>query len=492
MKKIRLFLTLLTVFSLGACSVVRQNDKPSEDDNNESLKISLDETSIALVIGDTHTLTVKTTANLPYSFSSDNPNVATVDETGKITGVVQGDTLIRVFYTAYPNVKALCSVSVTDDSSLSNLTINTIFESHDYNTNYVSTTYGSLGVSFYRLASQARTPSNGFALLYPHSDYYNAIDENPYLPGAVYNDTIMTGLKQIVLSYSGKGIVRYGVNKMMGNTFALEDSIGHINEVTISTGNSSYFSIETTDTQLILASITLRYYYSGGKVTTAVNYAADRALPTRYLNPVEGQSATLATSSQKRGDTLYSTKLKTYHYYSSQYCIDNNLDPSSVSYTDPIDVANYYYLFNSLPPNYGASSSPGVDSSASYAPVMKVYNLSSYFGEFTRQASTYTRTSGYAASVPYGSPNLYIEFDIDLNDDYSLDTRDVGRLVTWVYGFNCYDDGVPVSVFTGDHYLTFWEYNNFGGWNHYFDGNTADTVRSGYAFSKATNCNYAL
>lgn len=58
---------------------------------------------------------------------------------------------------------------------------------------------------------------------------------------------------------------------------------------------------------------------------------------------------------------------------------------------------------------------------------------------------------------------------IDVNGAYSLNNRQVGRVVVWEYGFSCYGNNNPVCIYTDDHYATFQEYDCMGGFAHRFN-----------------------
>ena len=99
--------------------------------------------------------------------------------------------------------------------------------------------------------------------------------------------------------------------------------------------------------------------------------------------------------------------------------------------------------------------------------------------------STYSRTDGYALSVPYqsgseGTP-LYHELDVALDSTYSDNRRGVGRVVVWEYGFDASRgaigyDSAPVAVYTDDHYATFQEYLNTGVYGTRFNSEMQRTI----------------
>ena len=69
------------------------------------------------------------------------------------------------------------------------------------------------------------------------------------------------------------------------------------------------------------------------------------------------------------------------------------------------------------------------------------------------------------------------EFDIAIDSSYNNSSRGVARVVAWKYGFSAtgYDSN-PVCTYTDDHYATFMEYNNLGGWNKRFDAQQMFTL----------------
>ena len=79
--------------------------------------ITLDRTELAMLVSQEVTLnpTISpTNANEQLEWSSSNPNVAFVDETGKIIGNNIGTTIITVSPKNNNSVKATCEVSVLD------------------------------------------------------------------------------------------------------------------------------------------------------------------------------------------------------------------------------------------------------------------------------------------------------------------------------------------------------------------------------------------
>ena len=108
---------MLVSFSFVACG---GNDDPTNEVPQtpsvvkvESVSINI--SSLNLTEGDSQTITVTISpanaTNKKYSFSSSNPEVAIVDENGKITAIKAGETTISVT-TADGNKTAICKVNI--------------------------------------------------------------------------------------------------------------------------------------------------------------------------------------------------------------------------------------------------------------------------------------------------------------------------------------------------------------------------------------------
>ncbi len=80
--------------------------------------VTLDKTSLAVTTGKTGTLTATVTpsnaTNKAVTWSSSNTAVATVDSNGKVTGVAQGTATITAASAENANIKATCTVTVSD------------------------------------------------------------------------------------------------------------------------------------------------------------------------------------------------------------------------------------------------------------------------------------------------------------------------------------------------------------------------------------------
>ena len=490
MKKISLILLTIASLSFGGCKF-RSNNAPNNPTQDVSdVIITLNTTSMGLLVGDTQKLEVSLSRQVSYSFASSDTNVATIGTDGLVTARGRGNCLVRAYLNDDPNMKALCSVSVMDDSDLVTMSFSNISFETDYHVNYFTKTYQGTKFAFYRLAGSQYTPSDSMIMLYPNGNVLGGPDDNPYLPGALYNETALFGIRKLEIEYRGEGQVRYGMDRDLPNANAVPYRMEMDTFSMNFPANTNYLAIEALS-NLCIKSITIKCLSGGAASTAKYTYEGKRAAPSRFLNPSEGEVASMPIKVKYNNDGSYRVEeWKNYVYHSSSYVINNDLDPAYYSYTEPVDIANYYYLFGAVPPNFGYNNY--FDSDASYSPVLSRSTILNHFGyDYARNVSTYDRESGYAKSVPYKSHGssglpLYIEFDIDLYDDYTIYNRDVGRMVTWIDGFSCYSDSGPVSTFTGDHYWTFWEYDNMGGFNHEFDGEFNTSYRTHYVHSPAT------
>ena len=83
--------------------------------------VGLNKSELSLKIGGTETLTATVNPSnatvKELQWSSDKPDVADVDESGTVTAKKAGNAVITVQSTAYPNIKAQCTVVVTRDDT---------------------------------------------------------------------------------------------------------------------------------------------------------------------------------------------------------------------------------------------------------------------------------------------------------------------------------------------------------------------------------------
>lgn len=340
---------------------------------------------------------------------------------------------------------------IIDDSNFSS--------SNSYTTGNYGSTYASYyGFEYYRTV---KNYDGTFITLLPYLETYGDGTE----AGAIYNIDPIIGMSEIKITYktsSSSGnlpSILYGKN---GYSYAFSLPLSTSNKTeTIAAIDANYFRVQTNQNSLSIVSIQISY---SNIITGSTSFAYSGSGTGDYrINPIvfsdtlyEGASVSVPWNITKFGDTYTVVSSKTFTYYTTDYVISNPSLVEESSYTDPLEVAAFYTIFKTKPANYVASSD----------------YLSTYytFGENTRCVSYYTRTDGYATSVPYkaigGYPSYY-EFDIATSSSYASNNRGVGRVVAWEYGFDSSKgatnyDSSPVCVYTDDHYFTFQEYLNGG------------------------------
>ncbi len=342
--------------------------------------------------------------------------------------------------------------SSEEETNLNTLKLTSLV-SGNYAENFDVGTIDKVSFSYYR----ASRFLNGVVTLKPQ---YNLFDIDK-LNGALLNNTPIYGMKKIEINYlskttSSKAKIYYSNDRSYNNFIELDASSTYLTSTFTLNGN--FFKIETGDAELEIKSMNIIY---DGKVTSYTNYDYDYSDDYYRLNPstyagtlISGVSkVTVPMSVTKKDDGYVINETKTYTYYNYEEVIKNASLAYEVALTDPIDIANYYIAFNEYPVNY----------------VPKTYysDATSYFKEKTRCVSYYSRTNGYATSVPYriyeNNKPRYYELDIALDSKYSASNRGVGRLVVFITGFNATNyNNSNVALYTDDHYQTFSEYLNTG------------------------------
>ena len=361
------------------------------------------------------------------------------------------------------------------------------FETFDLNSNtftlgdkvYNTGNYGGCDmIGYYRMnyGSLASTYD-----LLPYEEINDAGIQIDPQPGAIYADRPFEDIKSITLkfttgntgdsllpsisfgenSYTDIGTVPFGYSAQR-QVFTAEP-IDH---------NVNYFKIESGDAILTILDLYIEYYNTstehGSSVVIDTNYTDYRVNPNSYSETIIDGTTSVSVPVDVTIDTLNNTytvnEFKTYTYYSFEYAELNPSMASQIALIDPVDVANYYNIFGVAPANYVYKN----DLNACKA----------VFGSDARLLQKFTGHSGYSRSVPcnYAAPEytdaVYYEFDISLSTEYNTGSnRGVGRVVAFQYGFYSsygYNDS-PVCLFTDDHYSTFQEFNNLGGWGHRFD-----------------------
>lgn len=371
-----------------------------------------------------------------------------------------------------------CSSSKVDYSSMSILSLNSdscssgLFK---YSTGSFGDFYKEKRFDFYR----AYKKNNELLRLLP----YTSINSVKGLNSAFYNRNKIEGIKRIDISYSTEGnnnkpILKVGETRFYNHEVELEIS----EEVTtfsyeITNDITRYFSLETSNTLLSIVSVDIYYldnFSYGDEDKKRANEGIYRinleTLNKEELVPGVSKVSVPTSINVLEGNSYSINQTKEYTYYTYDYISENPSLVDSCALVNPEDVANYFISFGTYPVNYVTKKN--------------YYNAYALFGENTRCVSQYSRTDGYATSVPYlsGSDNKpsYYECDIALDNTYSSSNRGIGRLVVWEYGFD-QNKGAkgysssPVCVYTDDHYATFKEYMNYGIFGEAFD---AESERS--------------
>lgn len=300
-------------------------------------------------------------------------------------------------------------------------------------------------------------------------------------PSAFYNVNPFDDICKIVITYKSSTSPMFELfdNPDNKEVYLLSSSFKD-NEVTIvPINNACYFRILEGGSDTHIKSIVIHYSGTSAKKCQKMNYQDNRY-------PITGVDKTFSEGETKKVH-ISSNETKTYTYHTSSYILSNPSLASEYAYIDPVDVANYYIAFHEAPCNYVEKSS------------LSTYK--SIFGDNLRLKQSFSYTSGYVRSfgeykinnVPGESYPLYYEFDIAITNQYSANgSRSVGRIVVFSNGINCYGDAnenIPLICFTDDHYQTFQEYNNMGGFSFRFDAYNSGGYYSSYSMTNYTPLN---
>ena len=334
-------------------------------------------------------------------------------------------------------------------------------------TKYTTGNYGSLTVNsnkyeFYR----AYGHKSDYAFRLIHKDYYYS--DHGY-PSSFYNTSPIYGVYKLDITYKATSGLKVGYSKDVGvESYQTLAAASAYTTASVTFTTSNFFKIMSNGSDAYVQSIVVHYDdtyapYNTEKVTYSQNRKSYSVYSGSYTPGVTTK-------------TMYvsATETKTYTYYTYAYVNANkaSLNLDAIALTDPVDVCNYFEAFGCAPANYGQTNFSTTFRDGVAVPSRD--NVKALFGNKARCMSKYNRTDGYAVAVPFnsGSGFAYYEFDIDTDGTYSVTSRQVGRVVAWDYGFSCYSnfsDRLPVCVYTDDHYATFQEYNNMGGFSPRFD-----------------------
>ena len=353
-----------------------------------------------------------------------------------------------------------------------------IFNENGYFETYIGAEYSYLISHRYSTGNYGDATINGIAF-----EYYNAYGDlladlvelipvkNHYsdaLGGSIYNIDPIANMQAITIDYytessygSDKPTLHFGENAYTGS-MDLNFSTYSTSFRCDSLSGSSYFKIESGDSNLYVNSIRIEYLEGtpSSFQTRSMGEGYYRVNPSVYEGElIDGVSQVSVPTkvSYNTIDNSYSViESKTYTYYSYDYVSSHTYLKNSAAMVDPIDVCNYVSIFKEAPANYVTNK----QYSSAY----------SIFGNLTRCISSYSKADGYATAVPVATDPItekpyYYEFDIDIGDSYSSSNRGVGRVVAFETGYalDDYENGnVFVCLFTDDHYATFQEFNNLG------------------------------
>jgi len=140
----------VTAVALGTANITASQNGMSATCVITVAGISLNKTSTTIVKGRNEQLTASVYPSSTYTWTSSNPSVATVSDTGLVTAVANGTTTIKVT-TEDGRYKATCTVTV-----INNLTTVTLSPTGNNNNNFNSRTWSSdpVRISFSSAAKQ--------------------------------------------------------------------------------------------------------------------------------------------------------------------------------------------------------------------------------------------------------------------------------------------------------------------------------------------------
>lgn len=386
------------------------------------------------------------------------------------SNTTQSDTYEKVQKTHEVNLR---NESVDEENSKS-ITLNT---SNYFSTNYSTGSFGEKnGIEYYRCY---HTNAKIMTKLLTTPSYVDG-----EINSSFYNVDNLKGIYEMNIVYkSTKGLKIYYSKDRSYSAYYTAGSSESMFDLTIRLDYQGFFKVETLGAEVEIESFTLKYNSSVENNNSAFLTYSDTRIDQPYTdfdNIKSGETRKIANSITINSDNTYTiNSYKSYTYYTFDDIVSNPSLVSSCTYTDPVDVANYYTLFNAFPLNYGSQSD--------------AKSLSIYFGDNTRCFFQYSRTDGYARSVPYyasGYNPIYYELDFNEDSTYTTSNRGKGRLVIWTEGFRDVDYmGQSVIVYTDDHYATFKEYNNYGSFGTRFN---AERSVTGLKWSEPTTLKNAI
>ncbi len=332
-------------------------------------------------------------------------------------------------------------------------------------------------------------------------EYYRVVKNGSYLKllpcpdqyytgyaGSFYNTTAIKNIASITISYFTSGSdtsisprLYFGENKYYDHYISLNFATSKTSvEYFVDSYTPNYFLISSGSSYINVESVVVKYYnttteHGSSYIYDNANYNQPRIVPVTYSGStfVDGETYVDVPTGYDT-NTRRVTSTKRYTYYSYDYVESHPEYVSVAAMVDPVDVCNYFLAFGCAPANYGKSGTVSPLRDGKTLP--SVSDVDYLFGSNARVIQQYSRTGGYADSVPYyGYSPTYYELDINFDGNYSTSSRQVGRVVVWATGFTGTDYGSgsqAVCTYTNDHYASFREYNNFGGFMPAFSAET--------------------
>lgn len=450
-------------------------------DNSKLFRICFEESQITVGVGETIDVPFVT---VPENYDTSKLTCESIYGKFEVLGIeghnikIKGKTVFDsdILNLCAPNnevERAQISVEIINSSGSSSDVILRQIDVGSFSTNFGIKKHDGTGLkyAYYR----AGKSSDGIKL-YPSVDLVNASSIS--LPGSFSNETAKNAFTSIDVTYSGAGTLRYGETKDCTNSYNLPSSSSD-KTITVNTNDAYFFYVEADKGEtldLIKLSFKLntsKSFNSTIQTNSRVNTRIPATVYSGTLTPgVSYVDVPTDVSISGNSYTVKTTKRYTYYTFDYVQQHKDELNLEEIALTDPVDIANYFIAFHCAPVNYISMNGHELDKSVGVDSLGSQTDVQQMFGNKARYVSKYSKTSGYAIGIPYyGSTPTYLEFDFDGNGKYSLNSRDVCRVVLWASGWEGtgYGANIPVATYTDDHYVTFREYNNYGGWNLPFD-----------------------
>ena len=453
MKRFRFRFVLFA--ALVSFSVLSCNFGPSGGDKKPSEQLKLTNVKVNYVLGESF--------ETPYVYALIQDNYMDVTYECTFTGFETETVGKKTIHVSYNSLSTSYKITVSETEiktkkemiTKSSITWGSRYETGNYFTDGVFEYYRAVEVEDY-------------AFLLKTLENRNNVET---LGGSVYNISPIKDMVSIsincAVTYYGDTMPRlyYGENHYLENIIEFRPNTSC---QTFYLNNANYFRLDSGEADLYVEDVVIKYtgnntpHGSEFKIRDA-NKDAYRVIPTVHSDDeyIAGETSVAipAEIDIKTGKVI---STKTYTYYPYTYVAEHPEYIEEATITDPVDVCNYFTIFGCAPANYGGNNITLKDGIR----IHTAKQAKALFGNDARQISAYTRTDGYATSVPYnGTTPIYYELDIDVTGSYSVDKRQMGRIVAFATGFKGpeYDyGGHTVCLYTDDHYATFMEYNNLG------------------------------